>query len=283
MPRAGQKSPAKTWCFTFNNYTEDDISRILETLEKSSSVVPRMYVFQEEVGTTGGTPHLQGHIEFSTKIRPFGPSQPFGWTQKIHWESTRDKAASINYCSDPDKRAPGGRIWSKNMPAPKRVAPPQDLWLDWQENLKQKLQEEPDDRTVFWIWSEQGRTGKTSFCRHMIQNYKDVKYFSCTKSADIVTAADEYTKTYLIDIPRVSSGFCPISALEQMKNGMVSEGKLKKEMVFKFFAPPHIVVFANHQPDITKLSDDRWQIINIDSPQGWVAPPSASLRGLAAA
>ena len=52
-----QISCSKHWCFTLNNYTSEDISKI----SSNSSIV--LYVFQEETGENG-TKHLQGYIEF---------------------------------------------------------------------------------------------------------------------------------------------------------------------------------------------------------------------------
>lgn len=56
------KQRVKRWCFTWNNYEEDDIKYLLDTVFKQS-----MYVlFAKEVSTTG-TPHLQGYIELKTR------------------------------------------------------------------------------------------------------------------------------------------------------------------------------------------------------------------------
>ena len=82
-----QISPAKHWCFTHNNYTQQDIEKLC------SSIVPVKYVFQEETGTEG-TKHLQGYVEFKKKIRP----KSLGWSDQIHWEKCRNIKASIAYC-----------------------------------------------------------------------------------------------------------------------------------------------------------------------------------------
>ena len=53
-----QGAPAKGWFFTLNNYTEEDLTKILEFLE--SGKVDK-YAMQEEKGEEG-TPHLQGQL-----------------------------------------------------------------------------------------------------------------------------------------------------------------------------------------------------------------------------
>ena len=71
-----QVSPARKWCFTFNNYEEGDIDKIISS---DSSI---KYSIGKETGENG-TKHLQGYIEFDVKKRP---TSIFKFTNKIHWE-----------------------------------------------------------------------------------------------------------------------------------------------------------------------------------------------------
>lgn len=65
LSKAKQINPTKRWCWTLNNYSEDDISAISAKL----LVVCKVALFGAEVGDEG-TPHLQGYCEFITKCRP---------------------------------------------------------------------------------------------------------------------------------------------------------------------------------------------------------------------
>ena len=87
-------NPAKHWCFTFNNYSADDLTQFCAICASSNPVIKR-YVFQEETGESG-TPHLQGYIEFADRKRPMSV---FKFTKKIHWEVCRSPTDAIAYCS----------------------------------------------------------------------------------------------------------------------------------------------------------------------------------------
>lgn len=58
-------SGAKNWCFTLNNYTEND-ENLLELLFQNGHV--NYIVFGREIGEEG-TPHLQGFVQFKKKLR----------------------------------------------------------------------------------------------------------------------------------------------------------------------------------------------------------------------
>ena len=97
----------------------------------------------------------------------------------------------------------------------------------------------------------------------MLNKYNDVGYVSTCKSSDIVTVIKEYHRLIIIDIPRSAGDFCPFGAVEQIKNGLVTNGKLLKEAQVINFAPPHVWVFSNSLPDKSKLSGDRWDIVHL--------------------
>lgn len=247
-----QPSPAKHYCFTLNNHTEDDIIGILDNFSSNSS----NFLFQEEVGENG-TPHLQGYVEFKKKCRPMN----LVGNKRIHWEKSRNIDASIEYCRKADTAS--GRSWT-NMRV-KRSMPTISIDLrPWQKDLLAIFNEEPTDRDIYWVFDPVGNGGKTTFAKYLIQNFpNDVTYISATKSADILTSVNDTSKLFIIDIPRCSGEFCPYNALEQIKNGLVSDSKLKKETRQLMFAPPHIFVFSNHMWDKEKLSHDRMKTIEI--------------------
>lgn len=244
-------NPAKHWCFTLNNYTKSDIDELCSKLSDCE------YVFQEETGESG-TPHLQGYVNFPSKVRPKGMFSNKG----IHWEKSRCWESSIAYCCKEETRT--GKIFH-NIDLPridKRLL--SFVPRPWQQKLYEMLLEEPDDRSIVWVYDKVGKAGKSLFCKWL--NYKDDRFLSVTmnKSADILTVVEKRYVCYLIDLPRCYDvAYTPFNAIEQIKNGFVTEGKLKKTARVLSFAPPHVVVFSNDLPDTSKMSEDRWIIIKL--------------------
>lgn len=245
-----QISPAKRWCFTFNNYEESDISSIVPILETNC----KFGIFSKEVGKKNGTPHLQGYCEFVNKIRP----SSLGLSKKIHFEkSLGNRQQNVDYCSkDCDV------VWSKGLPKPIKVI--ENLY-SWQKAILEIYKEPVDDRKVYWYWSERGNIGKSAFIKYMIVKHK-ILFCSGGKYTDIMNLVfnqnmDE-CNCIMFDIPRANRGCISYASLESIKNGMVCNTKY--ETGVKVFNSPHVFVFANFKPDdMEQLSPDRWVITEL--------------------
>jgi len=57
------RSGAKHWCFTINNYTEEEYESLCDVLADKGYY----WIAGREVGE-GGTPHIQGYVSFSRRI-----------------------------------------------------------------------------------------------------------------------------------------------------------------------------------------------------------------------
>lgn len=252
--------PSKRWCFTFNNYSRIELET-LETLFKNKNC---LYIFGLEVGTSG-TPHLQGYIESKTKIRPV---ETFGF-KNIHWEKSKGtKEENILYCSK------SGQIHT-NMPIKKKLIDPMEgLQLyEWQNNILEIISHTPEKRKIHWFWSLEGCTGKSTFAKHLVMN--NGAYVVCGKGADIkfalAKAMEERDIEIIVwDIPRDVGNTISYATLEEVKNGLMFSTKFESGQVI--FNIPHIIVFANKEPVLSKLSEDRWDVRKLEG--GLVQKPT---------
>ena len=86
----------KRFCFTFNNYTEEEEKKLKEELEKNAKYA----VFGHEEGEQG-TKHLQGFVVWKTARRPGGLKKI---NTKIHWENTHGTTQqAAEYCKKDGK------------------------------------------------------------------------------------------------------------------------------------------------------------------------------------
>ena len=94
MPGGGQER-SKRWCFTFNNYTENDCDTI-RGLSASNDVV--CLSVGREVGTNG-TRHLQGYLELDRPRRMGGVKTLLG-SNTVHLEVARgSREQNVQYTS----------------------------------------------------------------------------------------------------------------------------------------------------------------------------------------
>ncbi len=261
MGKTGQLR-ARSWAFTWNNYADNSIKSLQKLWEKER------YVFQEE---DEGTPHLQGLIRYKN-ARTMDQLKLIDNT--IHWEVCKNIPASINYCTDVTKRK--GRMFTNYVKEPDRLLDPMDgkQWKDWQLKIMETIKAKPDARTIHWYWEETGAVGKTSLAKHICMKYDTAIYVS-GKSENVkyaIAAMKKKPKVVIWDIPRVSKDYISFEAIESVKNGIFFTGKYESGMVM--FNSPHIICFANFEPDKSNMSVDRWDIVKIEGP-----PPCPPLPG----
>ena len=61
-----------------------------------------------------------------------------------------------------------------------------------------------------------------------------------------------------MDFTRDVEEYVSYQAIEAIKNGIFYNTKYESKMIT--YNSPHVIIFANFFPDITKLSSDRWVI-----------------------
>lgn len=250
-------SPAKRWCFTWNNPPRDGVEQLKMKFGSNGS---SKWVFQLEVGDSG-TEHFQGYIVFEKKCRPIEKIK----IKEIHWEPCRgDELSNIKYCSK-EPRIKGPWLSNIRIPKPLKIV---DKLLPWQEKVWNIVNGEPDDRTINWFYETDGCVGKTALCKYICSKIERSAFVS-GKAADIKFAVSTALKKYnneldvvIFHFVRSQEEYVSYQAIEEVKDGMFFSAKY--ESCMELFNSPHIVIFANFYPDTEKLSLDRWNIVEIE-------------------
>jgi len=152
-------SQSKYWCYTLNNYTEEQY--------EAFKLVPAQYhVFGREVGACG-TPHLQGYIEFEKAIRMNGVKNALG-TERVHLELRKAKAhEAAAYCKK------DGEFHEYGTP-PTVIAKKVDSKVRWLEVLRAC-------QAGNWSWVEENEP-----YLWLLQEKKIRSHFKCPKSIDVL-------------------------------------------------------------------------------------------------
>lgn len=299
------KIRARHWCFTLNNYTEDDVGVFRSVRE---GVL--YFVVGEEVGKCG-TPHLQGFVSF-TNARSF-ESVCRHFDGRAHWEPARLPYDAAVYC-----RKDGNFIEHGVPPAPAHRGSRSDLTsfkeavkggcldhkrlredfsdlyakysrfcldyvqdhtplpdvfhhalYNWQLVLQSQLVERADSRTIRFMVDLRGNSGKSWFCDFYHKaNPETSQVLTPGKVADMSYTLNPSISVLFLDCPRSKQGdFIQYDFLEHVKNGRVFSPKYESKT--KYLSPCHVVVMMNEFPDYTKLSEDRYLVTEVaadDSP-----------------
>ena len=132
----------------------------------------------------------------------------------------------------------------------------------WQQELADILKEDLDSRTIVFVVDTTGNSGKSWFCDWFESRNPGTQLILPGKKADMAYSLDPSIRVLMVDAPRSKQGeFIQYDFLEEVKNGRVFSGKYESGM--KRLGKVHVVVMMNEQPDMTKLSSDRYLILDI--------------------
>jgi len=221
------------------------------------------YIIGTEVGEQG-TPHLQGYIEFKNAIAFTSLSK---MNERIHWEVCRgSRVQNIEYCS---KECVLWNTFPLSMKQNILNTEYSNLtWRPWQQEVLNLVQTKPDPRKIHWYWEPNGNSGKSYLIKYICIKHEHV-IIATGKMTDVFNQINTYMinnpgqapTIILLDIPRSSQDFINYGCIEQIKNGCLYSGKYEGGICI--YPIPHIIIMANQPPDTSKMSEDRWDIIQI--------------------
>ncbi len=292
---------AKDWCFTLNNYTNEECERIFTLAEQHTTYL----VIGKEVGEQG-TPHLQGFVQMKNRKRGNQVQGLLG-LQRAHLEKRRGTAReAAEYCKKDGDFREFGAMQIAGARTDLADITSRILNGETEENLvnncegyvqfrnhchtaanalkqeRQKLQMKNELQTAVlrpwqrWITRaieqepHQRRVywiwdeiGNTgkSWMATYLAIIKDAFVTSNARSADVKFGYTGQT-IVVFDYSRSQEEQINYQIIEDLKNGRYFNTKYESAM--RIYKIPHVVCFANFAPDQSKLSADRCCIKNLN-------------------
>jgi len=137
--------------------------------------------------------------------------------------------------------------------------------LPWHLEAIELIESKPDARTIHWFYDPVGNTGKTWLSQWLESTNQafSMEYTGGHKDFAMMIATAKKNgwdqRCFILDMPRQAENFASIyTSLECVKNGKVTSLKYEGQSVM--FNRPHCLVFANFEPDRSKMSADRWRV-----------------------
>jgi len=136
------------------------------------------------------------------------------------------------------------------------------------------LSTKPNSRDIYWVWEPIGNAGKTFFCKWYEHLHKEQVLVLAGKASDMKNGIVEWKDKHG-NVPRVILMVLPRdkgnhqeqiswAGVEEVKDMLFYSGKFHGGMIND--KHPHLVFFANWQPEEGHLSGDR--ITEVRIPDG---------------
>jgi len=289
---------AKRWCFTINNYTDEHENALASLAcvylvygkeRAPTTQTPHLQGFvvftsaksrRQLVAEIGGghwTPANGTSAQASDYCKKDGAFLERG-ELPINQGRRKDLERIVDWVDEfiaDNGRAPTDREIALEQPvavlrkidiaslARLRAPPPNIREGDprpWQAALEEELSADADDRSVIFYVDSEGGKGKTWFQQWLLTKHPGtVQILGVGKRDDMCFAIDPDKLIFLVNVPRGGMEFLQYTVLEQLKDRMVFSTKYKS--VMKVLPKnPHVVVFSNEDPDMEKMSVDRYDV-----------------------
>lgn len=151
---------------------------------------------------------------------------------------------------------------ARNTLPPVNFVGDQQPRLGWQLTVCAIIQqEEAHQRRIHFVVDPEGGSGKSWVTRWALSNHgEQTQVFRIGKRDDLAYAIDETKSVFLFDVPRGEMMYLQYSVLESLKDQIIFSPKYESASKH-LMKCPNVIVFSNEEPDMDKLTEDRYNII----------------------
>lgn len=238
---------AVKWFCTYHIQSNETFEQAFSRLEPLGKVCEK-FIWGEEYGKEGNTPHIQGAWIMSYKVRATTIQKNY-FKNGVTLRKLKNWGAAFNYC----KKEGNNIVTNQKIPKPVKTLGKEQLY-SWQKDIIKIIEGETNDRDIYWIKGEQG-AGKTQFIKYLVIHYGAIILNG--KPSDMKNGIIEYEKKNG-DYPNIivsNIGFdkdlsrIHYVGYEDIKDMCFYSGKYEGGMVVG--NNPHLLIFSNGAPVTT--------------------------------
>jgi len=236
---------AKKFFITYHIKDDEQFEQAFKRLEPLKELCDK-FIWAEEYGKTGKTPHIQGGFILKAKMRASTIQANF-FKNGATLRKLKNWNACFNYCIKE-----GNKIHTNQKIREKVKIIETTQLYSWQKDLIEIIESEPNDRTIYWMEGKQGQ-GKTQFIKYLVITYGAIVLNG--KPSDMKNGIIEYEKKNN-DTPKIilsNIGFdkdlskIHYSGYEDIKDMCFYSGKYEGGMICG--NNPHLIIFSNGAPE----------------------------------
>ncbi len=241
---------ADKWFITYHLIKDgeqiDTFEQAFKRLEMLKPLCDK-FVWGEEWGKSGKTPHIQGAFILKSKMRSKTLQNKFFinhcWSRKL-----KNWGCALNYCIKELREI----HCSEKFPKKINTIQPVQMFA-WQLEILDMINKEAENRKIYWYWGKQG-IGKSAFQKYLVVNHE--AQILSGKPSDMKNAIIEYMKKNNNCTPELiisnigydkDLGRIHYSGYEDIKDMCFYSGKYEGGMVCG--NEPHLLIFANGPPE----------------------------------
>ena len=244
---------AKRWCFTLNNFDNDEWLRIVDRV---TDKVVKYAVIGEETGKSR-TVHLQGYIRFKTKQRMTSVKKHVG--KRAHVEICKGTEEENKlYCTKDGKIMLEVGVYNTSIGqrgCPSSMGDDVIALIDFLVSGKTLAEIQPEHYLTYVRYGNM-------ITKIVNAKIADLKLKEMNSSYDNVTWK-QWQKDTISDVDGpihdrkvmwLVDENINYEIIESVKNGIIYNTKYQCEM--RIYKIPHVLVFSNERPDESKLSQE---------------------------